>query len=482
MGGDPLADQQGEMDLFNPDNPENFPSARAGAATWADDQGHFWVFGGQGADYIGNTGELNDLWQFDPAEGTWTPLSGIRVASQRGEYGTLGEPGPDNTPGSRNSAVSWMDGQGNLWLFGGWGYAAEGFGGYLNDLWMFDVELGQWAWMGGSNQNDQFGRYGDQGIGDEENIPGARAYSVGWPTDEGLFLFGGEGFADTDAPYPQYFSDLWYFDMQEQVWKWLDGPSSPDEPGIYGDQGAPSSNNHPGAREKATGWTDAQGNLWLFGGNGFAGGSSSGFGLLNDLWRYNPGDDSWAWMAGGDILYQPGEYGFPNRGGPETAPGAREHASAMKDDEGRMWLFGGWGIDSEGETGYLNDFWYFDPQTGHWTWVGGVNTEGRGGEYGAMQDIGESLPGGRLNAASLGKAEGLLWILGGRGIDAEGDIGALNDVWAFDIGNLTGPVATTGQLVNYLLGAEQQSDGTEYDLNEDDVIDSGDVVESLELE
>jgi len=33
-------------------------------------------------------------------------------------------------------------------------------------------------------------------------------------------------------------------------------------------------------------WTDASGNFWLFGGNGFDSAGTQGY--LNDLWKYEP--------------------------------------------------------------------------------------------------------------------------------------------------------------------------------------------------
>ena len=52
-------------------------------------------------------------------------------------YGTQGSPDPGNVPGARQSSVSWIDGSGNLWLFGGFGYDAAGNFSRLNDLWRF---------------------------------------------------------------------------------------------------------------------------------------------------------------------------------------------------------------------------------------------------------------------------------------------------------------------------------------------------------
>ena len=50
------------------------------------------------------------------------------------------------------------------------------------------------------------------------------------------------------------------------------------DPGIYGEQGIPSSFNHPGARFGAVGWYDSvRQEYWLFGGRGSP---SNGFGMF----------------------------------------------------------------------------------------------------------------------------------------------------------------------------------------------------------
>ena len=57
---------------------------------------------------------------------------------QAGVYGTLGTPAAGNIPGGRDGAATWTDSSGNLWLFGGFGFDANGTMGYLNDLWEFN--------------------------------------------------------------------------------------------------------------------------------------------------------------------------------------------------------------------------------------------------------------------------------------------------------------------------------------------------------
>jgi hypothetical protein len=56
-------------------------------------------------------------------------MSGSNISNQNGVYGTKGVAASANVPGARCKAVSWIDSSNNLWLFGGWGYAATGYNG-----------------------------------------------------------------------------------------------------------------------------------------------------------------------------------------------------------------------------------------------------------------------------------------------------------------------------------------------------------------
>ena len=107
----------------------NTPGGRNGAASWTDNSGHLWLFGGWGYDANGNSGYLNDLWEFNPATSEWVWMSGSNTVGshggQPGVYGALGVPAAGNTPGGRNGSASWTDSSGNLWLFGGWTYDAN---------------------------------------------------------------------------------------------------------------------------------------------------------------------------------------------------------------------------------------------------------------------------------------------------------------------------------------------------------------------
>ena len=55
----------------------------------------------------------------------WTWISGANTINAQGVYGTKGVPAAGNVPGARSGSVSWIDGAGNLWLFGGYGYGLD---------------------------------------------------------------------------------------------------------------------------------------------------------------------------------------------------------------------------------------------------------------------------------------------------------------------------------------------------------------------
>lgn len=98
----------------------NVPGARDSAVSWIDGNGNLWCFGGYGVDSTGNSGYLNDLWEFNPTAKTWTWVAGANTTNQAGVYGTQGTPATTNVPGARYQAASWVDNNGNLWLFGGY--------------------------------------------------------------------------------------------------------------------------------------------------------------------------------------------------------------------------------------------------------------------------------------------------------------------------------------------------------------------------
>ena len=435
---------------------------------WKDKKGNLWLYGGDGYDSNGQFGLLGDLWVFNPSlgkNGEWTWMGGSTLNGQSGVYGTLGEPAATNNPGARGFSMTWTDNNGRLWLFGGYGYDANGNSEDLNDLWVFDPSLGrygEWAWMGGSNNGVQTSVYGTMGKPAATNIPGWREEAVTWTDKDGnLWLFGGDGI---DAAGNQgALNDLWKFNPrlgQNGEWAWMGGSSTVGnnggQSGVYGTLAVPAAANIPGGRADLVSWTDSNGNFWLFGGYGAD--ANGNWGILNDLWKFVPslGQDGnpceshlshgqygeWVWMGGSNTLGNsfglPGVYGTQGKPAAANIPGSRMNPVSWTDNNGNLWLFGGYGFDANGNSGELNDLWKFDPllgQHGEWTWVDGSSSvESDSPVYGALgKPAATNTPGGHSSSVSWTDPSGNLWLFGGLGISANDGEQTLNDLWEYSI-------------------------------------------------
>jgi len=403
----------------------NDPGSMYSAASWTDMDGNFWLFWGI-------------LWKFDPASGEWgwmAPSNYFNCFSScdDGQYGTLGIPAVGNLPGFRSQAMTWTDNSGNLWLFGGLGRDRSGNSGFLNDLCKFVPSTGAWAWMSGSAELSCYlntsscgtpGIYGTLGTPASGNVPGGRLGGMTWADNSGhLWLYGGLGDDDTDPIALNsggVLNDLWEFDPATSRWTWMGGDTTvgPNgNPGVYGTLGTPEVGNSPGSVTEASSWTDGQGNLWLFGGVLSAAEGS----YFNDLWEFFPSTNEWAWMGGVSSGVGLGSYGTLGVPAAANIPGARADALSWTDNVGNFWLFGGAGVDSVGNFGYLNDLWKFNPSTMQWAWMGGSNTmpcvaqlcESQG-VYGTLgsPSVG-NVPGGRSDAENWIDRNGNLWLFGG---------------------------------------------------------------------
>lgn len=332
-------------------------------------------------------------------------------------------------PGGREGAVAW--GVGYPVVFGGYGIDSVGTVGYLNDLWLFNPEVRQWYWMSGSNKTGASGVYGTKGTSNWGNVPGAREGAGSWTESVGhLWLFGGYGRDSTGSE--GMLNDLWRVDLPDS-WTWVSGASTANAAGVYGTQGIASASNIPGARQASVTWTDAAGNLWLFGGYGID--SMGNTGELNDLWHFSPTTGQWTWINGANTRWEPTVYGVKNVQAPSNMPGARLGAVSWTDSSGNLWLFGGRGITSQGATayqGHVNDLWRFSISTGQWTWVSGSNVAEATSVYGTKGIASPSnVPGARGFSVTWIDSAGGLWLFGGYEI-ISGLITYRGDLWRFE--------------------------------------------------
>ncbi len=326
-GGSALLDQFGVY----PPNANPYPGARINALTWTDASGNFWMFGGYGWDGAGTLGYLNDLWEY--TGGKWNFVSGTSLANQSGVYGTPGTASASNFPGGRHEAAGWADASGNLWLFGGEGEDGNTpatANGILNDLWFYNISGNTWTYVVGSTTANQTGIYPAQTVVGPVNTtgaastcglsvglmsggnticnavsltgaqPGSRWGAAAW-TDAGgnFWLFGGWGLDSTGTNGNGALNDMWVYTPnttpgQPGTWAWVKGSNTGSQNGVYGDELRPYDTYYlftPGGRNNATHWVDGEGQLWLFGGEGYDSTNTSGNGYLDDMWRYLPYQD-----------------------------------------------------------------------------------------------------------------------------------------------------------------------------------------------
>lgn len=368
---------------------------RRGAVTWIDSAGSFWLFGGFGRDRttFRTLRLLSDICKFDGSQ--WSCF-GLARPDHGGVYGTRNVAERSNRPGGREGAVSWKDARGHLWLFGGYGVDSTGTTGYLNDLWRFDGFY--WTWVSGSNLANQPAAYGTRGVPSPTNVPGARSAAASWIDASGSFwLFGGNGLSLTN--------DLWKFDGSN--WTWVGGSNLGGQAGTYGTKGISSPSNIPGARANgAAFWRDGAGNMWLFGGRGYAA-SNAALGSLNDLWKFDGAN--WTWVRGADVLGQRADYGTKGTAAPSNDPGARDGAAFWTDASGALWLYSGTSVG--GVAGELDDLWRFDGT--NWTWVGGSRSAGIELRYVSQGLPVIDSPYPRRGGVATTDAAGRAWLFGG---------------------------------------------------------------------
>lgn len=356
---------------------------------------------------------------------TW--MLGSKIMNQSGDYGAKGVAASTNIPGARENSMSWLDLNGNLWLFGGHGYNASGNQGVMNDLWKYDITNNQWTWISGTSTFNHAGVYGTKGVASASNIPPARQNGNTWVDNSGnLWLFGGQK-PGTNS----FLNDLWKYDITTNMWTWINGSNTTNQISVYGTQNSPSASNAPGGRFGSCSWTDSNGSFWLFGGQQFTTATER----TNDLWKYNITTNQWTWVSGANIADQNGNYGTKGISNSTNVPGARQAALSWTDNSNNLWLYAGYGFPEIGAHSYLNDLWKFNTSTNEWTWVSGSNSTNQPAVYGTQSVASPSnLPGARQMSISWKDLSGDFWLLGGWGYVGP-QFGRLNDLWKYSVSN-----------------------------------------------
>ena len=216
--------------------------------------------------------------------------------------------------------------------------------------------------MAGSLTNDQIGSYGTLGQPLASNVPGNLFGAAGTVDPSGnLWLFGGVS-CSANCGGEGSLNDLWMFNPTTLDWTWEAGSQGEFQAGNAGTEYVTAGSNEPGSRDSSFLWTDAAGNLWLFGGLGFDTGGNPGD--LNDLWEFDTTTMEWTFMGGSATAIGAETPAYGTEGTPAITniPGGRDSYAGWNTLDNNFWLFGGGGYNAT-TFGILNDLWEAIPPT-----------------------------------------------------------------------------------------------------------------------
>ena len=262
------------------------------------------MFGGFGVDNIGLECYLDDLWEYNASTNQWAWMDGHSTCYEwtTGYQGIYGEVGATRCrkPSLELHAIFHMDRQRRASL----ALRRHRRRRYRcrSPIEMicgeFYPSLDEWAFTSTSSGGAPGGSTSERRRRDGEvfrprtYLDSAQLLAASWIDSGGNFwVLGQLGVGERVPRYTRlWLNDLWEFNPSINEWRWISGSSSIPfmswgAPGQYGTQGTPAPGNTPGGRHAAAAWTDASGNLWLFGGAAVDANGTQG--SLNDLWEYD---------------------------------------------------------------------------------------------------------------------------------------------------------------------------------------------------
>ncbi len=406
MNGDTINFSQGHYGTKGVPDPLNSPPALSGSLQWTDLQGNFWLYGG--SSYINpNIVGYADLWKYDPLINEWTWVFGSGLINDTVNFGIKGIASSTNTPGSRGSTCTWVDLQGNLWLYGGVAQVSingQPVGELFADLWKYNIATNQWTWVNGYNIFPPQVEHHPP----TNNHPGSRTgLTANWTDNAGnLWFYGGIGDGFNN------YGDLWKYEIASDIWTLMKGDTIPNHKGSYGFKGISNVINNPGCRFGNLSWKETNGDLWLFG--GLKNDTGSFYNQKNDLWKYSITTNMWTWMNGDSIKNAFGNLGLKCISSiANQLRGQWSTDACWSDGCGNFWTFGG--VTLNPIYNRSNDLWMYSTSTGNWTWISGNGFMNGDDIYGIK---GVSTPTNSIGARDFSNGwidfKGNFWIFGAR--------------------------------------------------------------------
>ncbi|MEO5674849.1 MAG: kelch repeat-containing protein [Chitinophagales bacterium] len=412
MRGDSTFNSAGHYGEIGVTDSANYPPARYSPTSWTDPDGNFWIYGGYGTSEF-----LGDMWRYNVNTNKWTWVFGTKTPNLPASYGVMGIPSINNFPGCRGwGGASWVDADGDLWMFGGKGYGLNpNAPNMLADLWRYNILSNKWTWMKGNPEDTS--HYGLFGVPDSTKTPGSRMeVTANWTDSTGLWFYGGT----RDNHLKNDGNDMWRFDISTNSWEWMSGDTIANVLPNPGTQYVFAFTNTPGGRFAHCAWQDALGKFWMFGGHNDLIGDD-----WADLWQYDPAINQWAWQSG-SIDSTLGVSGALCDTSHNFYPKGRwENRLAWIDDCDNLWLFGG-----QRTINSLNDLWVYSTVKKIWSFAGGTLFTNNDGNYGkqGIPDV-VNLPPSRMGAGAWQDEDGNFWLFGGSRTTAANQF--YSDLWKF---------------------------------------------------
>lgn len=356
----------------------------------------------------------------------WAWEGGLQTGSAPANYGTINVSSVSNYPGSLGYGISWVDNNGDFWLFGG---KPNSNGDLTNAAWVYSRSTKQWTWMSGESTLNSLGNYGTQGVTASSNSPRARWLFTGQfdKKNNVLWVFGGA----VKSSNTSYLNDLWKYDLTTKQWTWMSGESvANNSVGNFGSKGVSSASNTPPALTGGSSWLDSSGNFWIYGG------ANSSWGYYSALWKYDVSLNQWVWVSGSNQTNQNPTYGTLGQACASATcqPGNRYFSSSWTGVDGNFYFFGGYT-----GSGVFADMWRYNPQADQWTWLNGSQTVTYGpacpycnwGVQGV--ESASNVPSGRAYGATWTESNGMMWMMGGE--PAVFATSEANDLWRYNPSN-----------------------------------------------
>ena len=116
-----------------------------------------------------------------------------------------------------------------------------------------------------------------------------------------------------------------------------------------------------------------------------------------------------------------------------ATPGSRDEVTTAVDNDGNLWLYGGYGEDANGNRGRLGDLWKYVIADNEWQFIHG--SAFRNQNPAGHNDLGlfdaNHTPGSRSGSSMWFDLNGDLYIFGGNVHNA----GRRNDLWKYEVDN-----------------------------------------------